>query len=286
MKKKIVSVILGLFFIVQASFSQAAVIDVSAIAAAIENGITMYKQLENAYNQYKNMIEQLKMISKDMLLFDPRQYDWNEWDSILKLTDHYMSQIDNIDNIINRKSMYIGGLRFSMKDLYTTDFYSKLDSTIGKELDPSLITETEKAQFYKKHGLSVRHYNKLKALSNELHDNAVETAAKVSIMENEDEIVMQQIKDFKEASGMTSGTVDNLQLAAKIQSQTLQDVKEISIMIRDLSQMQLQMNVLTQTEKEIEEESLNEQQEAPYTPFNDFYKQGGKEELLMGPGRN
>ena len=281
--KKVLSVLLLTFSFFTKAFSQAAVIDVSAIATAIENGITLYKQLETSYNQYKNMIDQLTLIGKDMISFDPRKYDWEQWDTVLKLTDHYMSQMDNIENIINKKTMHIGSLKFSMKDLYTTDFYKNLDSEISEELNPNNVTDYEKAQFYRRHGLSFSHYNKLKALSHELHENAVNTAAKVSVMESADEIIMKQIKDFKEASNDTTGTVDNLQLAAKIQAQNLHEVKEIAITVRALTESMMQFGVIRQTEKEIDDESFRQQLLAPDSPFNSFYKQGGNEANLRGP---
>ena len=282
--KRVITAFLISLFLPLSVTAQAAVIDVSAIAAAIENGITMYKQLQNAYNQYKAMVDQIVLIGKDMIQFDPRDYDWKQWDAILKLTDHYMTQMDNIESIINKKSMIIGGLKFSMKDLYTTDFYSRLDGELNDKLNPDNMSDWDKQMFYRRHGLSIKHYNKLKALSSELHDNAVETAARVSVMEEEDEVVMQQIQDFKEATESTSGTVDNLQLAAKIQAQTLQEAKEISIMIRSLTENAMQMNVLNQTEKEIEKEQIEEQNNASNTPFSDFYKQGGDDSNLIGPG--
>lgn len=282
MKKRI----LGMFLFLSLVFSvhgQAAVIDISAIAAAIENGITMYHQLQTAYNQYQNMVNQLKKLKEDMAAFDVSKYDWKQWDAVLKMTDHYMSQMDNIDNIINRKEMKVGKLRFSMKDLYTTDLYEHLGDEAMTELNPDNISDADKMAFYKKHGLSVKHYNKLRALNQQLHETAVNTAARVEIMEAEDKVVMEQISDFKKATGQTSGTVDSLQLSAKIQAQNLQETKEMSMSIRSLSEQVMQKNMIDITNQETDIQLMNELNRQADVDFSDFYKQGGSDKNLIGP---
>ena len=282
MKNKLLVIVFVLFFPFSAH-CQWAVIDVNSIAASIENGITMYHQLQTAYNQYQNMIERLNKIKQDMKKFDVSKYDWSQWDSILKMTDHYMTQMDNIENIVNRKSMKIGNLRFSMKDLYTTDLYEKLGNEVEEELNPENITEADKANFYRKHGLSVKHYNKLRALNEQLHETALHTAAQVEVMEKEDEIVLEQISDFKAATQDTTGTVDNLQLSAKIQAQNLQEAKEISMTVRSMSQQAMQRNMIEATREAANQELLDQQNSHADVQFNNFYKQSGSDKNLIGP---
>lgn len=217
MRKKLLILFAGVSLLVAPVFSQAAVIDVSAIAAAIENGLTMYQQLQTAYSQYQSLVQQLQTAQKNMANLDMSNIDTTKWDSMLKMTDTYMTQMDNIESICNKKNMKIGSVSFSLNDLYTTDVYEKIGDEVVSSVDPDQMTESDKRKFYAKHGLSPAHYNKLHALSKTLGEKAKEAKVECEAQADANKAALEIAGD-----GMNTATDEDSQTAlAQRQLQTV-----------------------------------------------------------------
>lgn len=134
--------------------------DVTAIAAAIENGLTMYNDLLTSIEQFKKTCEQAENMKKQMESFDLSKYDWKKWDTFLHAANDFMDMQDNLEALIDSKNMKIGNVNFSLRDLYTTDLWIKFVDESEKKLDPRNISEEERKRFVARHGMTPEHYMK------------------------------------------------------------------------------------------------------------------------------
>lgn len=194
--KKFVLISFVFLKVLMNGFSQTAVIDVSAIAAAVENGYTLYQQLQSAIESYQKQVELLTQAQKNLASFDPSNYDPTTLDGLLHMVDDYMTQMDNLEKVYKQKNMRIGSTSFSLEELYSTDMwgniltgkemdddmvFKKIGKDVSKKVNPENMTTRDKQNFYRKHGLSVKHYNKLSAASQQLDKKMVEAGAVIPI---------------------------------------------------------------------------------------------------------
>lgn len=224
MKRKILGV---LFFCISSHlFSQAAVIDVSAIAAAIENGYTLYKELQQTVNSLKVQYEMLENSARNLMSFDPSKYDLTKWEEWLHITDDYMTSIDNLESVYTAKNMKFSGVNFSISDLYTTDVYKRVLSNASDSVNPSKMTEADKIRFYKKHGLSPEHYAKLHAVTEQMNESFIKGNAAIiagedsmrSALESADDLVKNSTSEDSETANsqkLLKGIGDTLRVACQ-----------------------------------------------------------------------
>lgn len=219
--------LLGLLFNLSV-FAEMPVIDISAIATAIDNGVTMYHQLETLKNQMTTMYQQLDAVRKDLMSIDFSSYNWKEWNTILVATNDYMNKIDNLESVINRKDMNFGSVSFSIKDLFTTDLYARLDSYIADEIGN--ISLQDKAEFYNKYGLSYDHYMKLHGISEELGKKACEVKATSEIIKEskiEEQKLRKSLQTAEEIKGI-EGSVQGFQMQSQLINESNQTLLQIS----------------------------------------------------------
>lgn len=213
--------------------------DLTAIAAAIENGLTMYNQLMNNIQQLQKTAEQLENIKKQMQDFDLSKYDWTKWDTFLHAANDFMNLQDDMQRLIDSKSMQIGKYRFSLRDLYTTDFYLNTMTEAEKNLNPKNISKAEQAAFISRHGMTVEHYNKFLALEHEIATKSaevvvtVENAKKVTKALNKQMIDMGVETDSQKSAEdlqvqYANGELQNTIVQTEIQISMLQSLQNLS----------------------------------------------------------
>ena len=200
MKKKIFSMILFLTFSLNA-FCQLFVEDITAIATAIENGLVMYQDLQNAIQQYQKICEQLENTKKQMESFDFSSYDYTKFSKFKNAATDFLSIGENMENLIESKSMKVGNLSFSLKDLYTTNFYSKALSEAEKNLNPANMTEEQKKDFKKRHGLDPSEWYLMASIQEEIGNTSAKVKVKVQASKEAVDKIKDQLKDISLETG-------------------------------------------------------------------------------------
>lgn len=214
MLRKLVFSLVFIFSVLGYSHSQMATIDVSAIAVAIENGFTMYQQLQNAYNQYQTLIQQLEAQKKQLMSISKDDYDWKQWDASLHMIDDYMTKMDNIEALYNQKSMKIGNTYFSISDLYDRNVYEKIYEDVTKTLNPNNVTLSQKAAFYGRHGLSYDHYMTLHKVCGQLGEVSKDVLAYSQLNKEKN-------KEEQKVAADTAKTAGELGSAMAVSQQSL-----------------------------------------------------------------
>lgn len=231
MKKKSV-VLLVLIFTCHFAFSQVLVEDLTAIAAAIENGLTMYQQLMNNIQQLQKTAEEVENVRKQMESFDLSKYDWKKWDTFLHAADDFMDLQDDLSSLINSKNMKIGNYNFSLKDLYTTDFYLNCMTEAEKNLNPANISEEQRNAFIGRHGMSPEHYNKYIALEHEISTKSQEVVVVSEKAKKATKGIHDQLGDIGTESDSEKSAQDkgNQMAYASVETAIVQTELQISLL--------------------------------------------------------
>lgn len=231
MQKKSV-VLLVLIFTCHFAFSQVLVEDLTAIAAAIENGLTMYQQLMNNIQQLQKTAEEVENVRKQMESFDLSKYDWKKWDTFLHAADDFMDLQDDLSSVINSKNMKIGNYNFSIKDLYTTDFYLNCMTESEKNLNPANISEEQRNAFIGRHGMTPEHYNKYIALEHAISTKSQEVVVVSEKAKQATKGIHDQLGDIGTESDSEKSAQDkgNQMAYASVETAIVQTELQISLL--------------------------------------------------------
>ncbi len=159
------------------------VMDISNILAAIENGYTMYQQLQTMYAQIQNAYDQFQQQVKnfqnlkmgDLDITDPL----GSWSSLMTYADRLTTYEENIERILSTKTMQWGRNSFSLEDLYTTNPFGEdgfLNDAWEDPFERQLSSE-EKALFHQKYGMSYGHYMRYNAIGAQITEKAGQASA-------------------------------------------------------------------------------------------------------------
>lgn len=279
--KKIMLSAVFFFLSLLPSFTQAAVIDVASIAAAIENGLTMYKDLQATMAQFQSSIEQLNAIKKSMEGISADDISWKKWDSALKAVDSYMTQMEHIENVYKSKNMKIGNVSFSLEDLFDSNVYEK----IGEEfVPPEQMTESDRKAFFARHGLSPEHYMKLKFISEQLGEKAKEAVAQSSLAKKKNEEALNACRSLQKTGGGDTSSLAVANKSLMAQNQSLEHTIMIENKLSELADS-IMLNDRYAIEKaEADEEA--EKNRSGHADVSDYIRSStGREEDYFGPGK-
>lgn len=253
--KRVVFIVM--FFVNGFVFANMPVIDISAIAAAIENGMTMYQQLQNAYNQYQTMVQQLEQTKKNLEGLDLTNLDLTIYNKMLESGDKYLSDLENVENLLKKKDLKIGNVSFSLEDLYKTDVYKYIDG--AKDLlDSSNMSGEEITEFFMKYGMNVDTFNKVVAVTEQLGEKGKQAvgfclAAKDAVEEGI-EIASSVKKEATNIMGEVALEQRNLQTLGDVLQQTSITAKGV-VNIAEMLSVQISKTITDEQKKE-ETESL------------------------------
>ena len=255
MKKKIYAMFTALFLISGPLFSQAFVIDLQAIAAAIQNGVTMAQQLEATYNQLRGTYEQIQQTAEQMKSMDMSKLSKKALQSLTGNSDMLEDYLNNLENIYDEKNMKIGNISFSLNDLYNTDVYSKISKDFGIEMGKSIgsLTAQQLKEFANTYGIDYEQYLRMAALAQETGKKAKEIKAMNGYSSKVTDSLRQLSDDLASGAGDSSevATLQKSLLAANATVDALVTVSDTVSNISDLLASQAaQQN--EQLQKEIE----------------------------------
>lgn len=181
--KKMSCLILALVCLFNYSSANMPVIDLTNLVQAIEQGFSMYQQLQALFQQLKNAKEQLEQQKKNFQNLSMGDLDARDplgsWRSIMTYADSVMGYTENIGAIFKSKSMQWGDVSFSYEDLFSTDFYKKAITEAWDDPFERELSTEEKARFHQKYGMSYGHYMRYNALAQELTQSAGQNKAKL-----------------------------------------------------------------------------------------------------------
>jgi hypothetical protein len=164
------------------------IIDATNLIHAVENGMEMYEQLNGIYQTVKTNVERVKELIKAFKAFDPRQLSLEDplgsWSRIMTYGNRMMTYEENIESILNRKDIKIGGSSFSLADLYMINPVTNMANITGSAIDSVIadpfekkLTLEEKAVFHQKYGMSYGHYIRYHKIGEALTKKAAEITA-------------------------------------------------------------------------------------------------------------
>lgn len=245
MKKKIMVSFLSFFLLFSVSAQGVMLVeDLTAIAAAIENGLTMYNNLMTTIEQYQRTCEQIKMKVKEMQDFDWSSIDPKSLDSFLGTVDNFMSLQDDLDSIINSKNMKIGDLTFSLSDVYSTDFVLNLMNETERKLDPRNISESEQKAFIARHGMTVDHYMKFINLEKEIATTSQKIVVTMEKTEEASKALAEVVSKTPVETGGEKEALDAMNMNQKAQTQEIiiqtQVLVDLARSVQNIGQLYLE----------------------------------------------
>lgn len=216
--KKIGFFLVGFFFLVGVSSANAPVIDITNLLQAIQQGYSMYQQLETMFQQLKNAKEQLEKQKKNFESLSLGELDaldpLGSWSSIMGYADSVASYTENIESVFKSKSMQWGDVSFSYEDLYSTDFYERAITEAWDDPFEKTLSTEEKAEFHSQFGMSYGHYMRYNALANELTQTAGQTKSKLEEMQ----IKIQEDREHADTIASSGVETESVLTAAKSQA--------------------------------------------------------------------
>jgi hypothetical protein len=185
MKKGSLAAVL-LIGVVFNGYSDMPVIDFTNIIAAIENGYTLYEQVQTMYTQLETSYRNLETTIKGFQAFDFNNLDPKDplgtWRNIMTYGNRQMNLVNNIERIINTKDMKIGNNSFSLADIYSDPSNIVSLATGGVDfvlVDPfeRELSVEEKARFHARYGMSYGNYMRYNAIGEAIDKKAQEIKA-------------------------------------------------------------------------------------------------------------
>lgn len=197
-KKRLYSIIILLILVFSPMHAQMATIDVAAIATAIENGYTMYQNLQTAIKNMQMYAQQLQYLydnAKALNIEEIAGVDYASFLNSMGLSDEYSQKIRDVQSIIKNKSMTISGVNFSIEDLYTTDVYKKLGRVGLNEMKN--MTEEEKIEFQNEMGITAEQAIKMNAVTSELNKTMTNSIAKLEAVEEFSQSIRDECANYQ-----------------------------------------------------------------------------------------
>jgi hypothetical protein len=265
-KKTVLALILGVMANMGLMAQAALVMDVSAIIAAIDNGLTMTETLQTMYASVKTSYEQLQQQIKSYESFDFSQIDVKgavgSWNSLNTYSDRMKTYEQNIEGIINRKDIKIGNGSYSLGDIFATPnktMQSMAADGLDYVFDPleSKLTPQERALFHQKYGMSFGKFTRIGELGEKLKNKSAEIVGySTSLQKNlgEDREALENIT--KELYGSES-IIQQQQINNAVMSIMAQDMKTQAKLLGDIAQQLAASFSQAQMMKEAMQEEIN-----------------------------
>jgi len=230
MKRKIVIVVLVVMG-GSSVFAGYPVIDISNIIASIENGYTLVQQVQAMYENIRNGIEQLNEARKNFESFDIKQLSAKDplgsWRKIMTYGNRMMTYEENMEAVINSKTLKIGNSSYSLADLFISP--STIPDMMGNAVnftavDPfsKKLSPEEQAIFHSKYGMSYGHYLRIHTLGAKIGEKAAELIGYSGKLEenlkDDREALSKMIDEVSDGNSIVEqAQVTNAQLAAQCQ---------------------------------------------------------------------
>jgi conjugal transfer/entry exclusion protein len=268
MKRKmaVLAMVLGIAVNRGAAAQGYPVMDITAIVAAIENGYTMVQQLQTMYNTLKATHDQLQEQIKNFEAFDLKSLDAKDplgsWRSLVTYADRILTYEENIEAIINKKDVKIGGGTYSLSDIFKSPASivgNAVTGGVNYILDPfeTKLSPEEKAVFHQKYGMSYGNYMRINQMREMLKRKSVEVFAYSGRLQDdlaEDRERLNTIANEMEGS---KSAVQQQQITNAMISIMAQDIKTQSNLLGSIANQLAAAAAQAQIEKQAMEEELN-----------------------------
>jgi len=257
MKRKItiVAVVLGIM-VSRGAAAQGGmlVMDLGALATAIENGYTMTQQLQSMYNSIKTSYNQLQQQIKSFESFDFKALDAKDplgsWRSLTTYADRMATYEKNIGSIINKKDIKIGNGSYSLSDVFIN---------VSTGIDPfeKMLSQQEKSIFIRKYGMSYGNYMRIDQMREMLQKKAAEIVGYSSSLQKDLEEDRERLSVIiKEMNGSESA-VQQQQINNAMLSIMAQDMKTQANLVGSIANQLATAAAQVQMEKEAIKNEIN-----------------------------
>jgi len=242
------------------------IIDITNLIHAVENGMTLYEQLADLYQTIKSNVERIQEQIKYFESFDLRQLSLTDplgsWSKIMTYGNRMITYEENIESILNRKDIKIGGASYSLSDLYTIDPVTNVTNMAGGAIDYVIIdpfekklTPEEKAVFHQKYGMSYGHYLRYHRIGEWLSKKAAEITAYNGKLEEELADDRKAIQSMLEDNNSDPGWVKEQQKINALLAAKNQELKTRTKLIADIAALYANNAVKAKMDTEIPQKS-------------------------------
>jgi hypothetical protein len=268
MKQKIavLAVVLAITVNMGAAAQGYPVIDITAIIAAIENGYTMAQQLQTMYNTLKTSYDQLRKQIKSFESFDFNSLDARDplgsWRSLVTYADRMMTYEQNIESIIKKKDIKIGGGSYSLLDIFKSPagtVENMVTGGVNYLLDPfeTKLSPEEKAVFHQKYGMSYGNYMRISQMREMLQKKAAEVVAYSSSLQQDLSEDRERLTAITKDLYDSESTIQQQQINNAILSIMAQDIKTQANLLGDIANQLATAAAQAQAEKQALQDELN-----------------------------
>jgi len=269
MNKKIMVLVMVFTIIANVNAAaQAAVIDVTNLATAIQNGYNIVQQLQTMYSTLKTSYDQLQQQIKSFESFDFKNLNARDplgsWKSINTYANRMMTYEQNIESIINRRDIKIGNGSYSLGDVFRappteTMKNMAMDGWNFAVVDPfeKKLTTEEKAAFHQKFGMSFGNYMRINQIGEMLKKKSAEV---LGYSDNLQKNLTEDREKLDSISGdlfESESTVQQQQINNAIMTIMAQDMKTQARLLGDIAEQLAMDSSRMQLEKQAMQDEIN-----------------------------
>ena len=244
------------------------VMDISNIVASLQNGYTMIQQLQALYSTIKTSYDQLQQQIKSFESFDFNSLDARDplgsWRSLNTYANRMITYEGNIESIINRKDIKIGGSSYSLGDLFTapppkTVRNMAVEGFNFVAIDPfeKKLSPEERAAFHQRYGMTYGNSTRLRQMGESLQKKAAEIVGYSTSLQHNLEEDREKLSSITSDLFDSESTVQQQQINNAVMSIMAQDVKTQANLLGSIAQQIAVSTAQIQLEKQALMDEIN-----------------------------
>jgi len=243
------------------------VIDITSILAAIQNGYTMFQQLQTMYSTLKTSYDQLQQQIKNFESFDFNSMDMKDplgsWNSLTTYADRMKTYEQNIQSIVKRKDIKIGNGSYSLGDVFSNPAGTMKDMAIDgynfTVVDPfeKKLSPEEKTIFFRKFGMSYGNFMRINQLGEMLQKKAAEVVGYSNSLQDDLAEDRERLGNITDDLYGSESAVQQQQINNAVMSIMAQDMKTQANLVGDIASQIATSAAQAQIEKQAMMDEIN-----------------------------
>jgi hypothetical protein len=228
---------------------------IESIIKTIENGYTMYQQLQAMLKTFENSVKQIEQQVKnfrnlsmeELSLADPL----GSYRAVMTYADRMMTYEENIEDVISSKTMQWGNKSFSYADLFTRPPINVYDAE-GNLIEEGYLedawedpfemfqTPEERARFNRTYGMSYGHYMRYNAMGQMISQGAGKMLSYFEKITEDMHEDRERLDKIVKTENESDSIIAQAQRQAAINATQAQDIKTIANSLSMIGQVYAQ----------------------------------------------
>jgi len=242
------------------------VMDITSILAAIQNGYTMFQQLQTMYETVKTSYNQLQQQIKSFESFDFKSMDAKDplgsWRSLNTYADRMATYEQNIESIINKKDIKIGSGSYSLGDIFKSPAGAAQNMAVSGAnyiVDPleNKLSPAEKMAFHQKYGMSYGNYMRISQMREMLKKKSAEVVGYSDRLQDDLAEDRERLDAISGSLYDSESAIQQQQVTNAVLTTMAQDIKTQANLLGDIANQLATAATQTQIEKQAMQDELN-----------------------------